>query len=713
MVELVVLQQADLRLWFEATESGDKLALLSLRATAGANAPLTLRFAAADAPVLSSDLFVADGTGKRLKTVAELKAEAQALVDEMNAEAAAAAKEEKARLLEALRASLARARRIEAGVDLVGGVFGVDGFAGAGAARVSLALDLSHLLPTDTFGDPPAPAILDLKVRFEAAGVLTGIASGDFAIAAEMELEIAAAAFHCDLGLTFPTLPSLPALRLQFPRFALPDWSLGAINLPDLNTDWSNFLRLDLRIPVAVQVNNSPHVSVSVVNSKLCVTTTMPVHGSILVNGAAIVDFDNVGLASELGRISLAGTLSTPLRHAVPVALPGRTYDAPFLPFTVGIAPATLNLGDAAVASYNLATGVGALSFVNTIDLPRVDVRAKDDPSLTFSFAASYEVDFRSAVGFHGRLTRLELLTPYPVALLAHAGREAIAGVLRLISMIKLPEGPDTPDFPSAPNTGPLLDYLVKFLSSCVRWLAREIGGAGHALFGILEAAVDAIGRVLEAVRKSAQGALSHVAIEVRLDADTFALRQIIITPLRRDGSVVVPDLSVDFAGFHLALPNDARPSLVIDLTGPAPVIAFVVAPSGSITLSTDLWLDRGSGAQAASAKADNPTDDKDKRPLVAIKATPTRPIALVVLSSAAPRFFQELVVDGSLDETVQPNVDVYRLMLLRGRPRFRSLDVPNAFKVDLNITEASKRLLPFLSAPRKDAGGTGRSSAA
>ena len=106
MVELVVLQQADLRLWLEATESGDKLGLLFLHATAGANAPLTLRFAAADAPVWSSDLFVADGAGKRLKTIAELKAEAQALVDEMNAETAAAAKEEKARLLEALRASL-------------------------------------------------------------------------------------------------------------------------------------------------------------------------------------------------------------------------------------------------------------------------------------------------------------------------------------------------------------------------------------------------------------------------------------------------------------------------------------------------------------------------------------------------------------------------------------------------------------------------------
>ena len=570
-----------------------------------------------------------------------------------------------------------------------------------------MALDLSHLLPTDTFGDPPAPTILDLKVRFEAAGVLTGIASGDFAIAADMELEIAAAAFHCDLGLTFPCLPRLPALRLQLPRFALPHWSFGAISLPNLNTDWSNFLRLDLRIPVAVQVNNSPQVSVSVVDSKLCVTTTVPVHGSILVNGAAIVDFDNVGLASELGRIYLAGTLSTPLRHAIPVALPGRTYDAPFLPFTVEIAPARLNLGDAAVASYNLATGLGALSFVNTIDLPRVDVRAKDDPSLTLSFAASYEVDLRNAEGFHGRLTRLELLTPYPVVLLAHAGREAIAGVLRLISMIKLPEGPDTPDFPSAPNTGPLLDYLVKFLSSCVRWLAREIGGAGHALFGILEAAVDAIGRVLEAVRKSAQNAVSHVVIEARLDADTFALCQLIVTPLRRDGPAAAADSSVDFAGFHLALPNDARPSLVIDLTGPTPVVAFVVAPSSLLKLSTDLWLDRGSGAQAASAKADNPTEDKDKRPLVAINATPARPIALMALSGGKLRFFQELIVDGALDETVEKNGATYRIMLLRGRPSFRRLDAATILTVELNM-QAARRLLPFLSAPRKDAAGDG-----
>ena len=279
--------------------------------------------------------------------------------------------------------------------------------------------------------------------------------------------------------------------------------------------------------------------------------------------------------------------------------------------------------------------------------------------------------------------------------------------MLRLISMIKLPEGPDTPDYPSTPNTGPLLDHLVKFLSSCARWLAREIGGAGHALFGILEVAVDAVGRVLTAVRKSAQGALSHVTIEARLDADTFALRQIVITPLRRDGSVLAPDLPVDFAGFHLSLPNDARPSLVIDLTGSAAVVAFVVAPSGSMTLSTALWLDRGSGAKAASAKADNPGPGKNQLPLVAITVTPTRPIALIALSSGHPRFFQELVVDGPLDETEVVNGNTYRVMLLRGRPRFRSLNVAGAFKVDLNI-EAAKRLLPFLSAPKKEAAAGG-----
>ena len=279
----------------------------------------------------------------RLKTIAELKAEAQAFVDAMNAAATVALKEEKARLLEALRAAQAAARRIEASVDLAGGAFGIDGFAGTGTAHASLALDLSHLLPTDTFGDPPGPAELALDVRIEAASVLTGVANGDFSLAAEIELEVAAAAFHCDLGLTLPSLPRLPALRLRLPRFTLPNWSFGAIVIPNLAADWLSFLRLDLRTPVTVAISNNPQMSLSVAASKLALATTTPADGSVLVNGAPVLGFSGVSIAAAAGAVTLAGILTTPQMNALSVALPAQSYDAGFLPFTVAIASPTLN----------------------------------------------------------------------------------------------------------------------------------------------------------------------------------------------------------------------------------------------------------------------------------------------------------------------------------------------------------------------------------
>ena len=51
-------------------------------------------------------------------------------------------------------------------------------------------------------------------------------------------------------------------------------------------------------------------------------------------------------------------------------------------------------------------------------------------------------------------------------------------------------------------------------------------------LAGLAETAIEAIGDILALARIAANEALSHMVIEVRLDADNYALRQILITPI-------------------------------------------------------------------------------------------------------------------------------------------------------------------------------------
>ncbi|MGY4473693.1 hypothetical protein [Bradyrhizobium sp. USDA 3364] len=714
MVDLIVFNDANLRLWLTAGQATDGLfAATALHAKASPDKSLDLTFAQSVKLALAEQLFSGEGDNRSLKSAAALRAEAQQIADEMRAAASAALKEEKARLLEGLRAALSAARQIDATLDVSGDIFGITGIAGAAALTARGSLDLSHLLPTDSFDDPPLPRTVALNVVLDAdAQAQAGALNVDVSFHAEIVLDLALAEFHCDFGLELPRLPRLPPLRLKLPHFTLPKWRFGTIALPTLKAEWLRFLRLDLHVPLDVEILNDPQMSIDVAQGKLTIGTTTAVDGRLICkddanNNVEILGFTGGGISVPAGgAISFTGILRTPKLSSPKVTISARDIDAAFLPFTTRIAAATITIGAGAAASFDLAAGTGELSAKNVVDFPRIELKSKADPSLTIALAATYEVDLSTRGGEHGKLTRLEILTPYPLALIARAGKEVIAGILRLTSMIKLPDAPDGPDFPSMPNPAPLLEHLGAFVLSCVRWLASQAGGAAHALFGLVEAALEAVGRMLEAVRHAASEAVSHVVVEVRLDADSLALRQIVITPLHRDGAATAARKDLVFAGFTLTLPGDARPSLVVDLSEPRTLVALVVTPTtDTAMLSTDLWLNRTSGTEAVRDKADKAQTDKDKRPLLAVEVKNPNPIALVAVAGERPRFFQELVVDGPLDETEVVSGRTYRMLLLKGRPRFASIKLAGALNVSLN-TEKVARLLPFLSAPARESAG-------
>jgi hypothetical protein len=126
----------------------------------------------------------------------------------------------------------------------------------------------------------------------------------------------------------------------------------------------------------------------------------------------------NIALSSA-GAFSLAGTIKS---AAVPIDLPRKRIERPdALPFTIDIDPGKLTIQ--ITADINLPQAA-ATDITASLDLPRVLIRAKSDPTLLLALGATYEQSYNSATGASsGKLTRLEIVEPYPFALVALAAR--------------------------------------------------------------------------------------------------------------------------------------------------------------------------------------------------------------------------------------------------------------------------------------------------
>lgn len=681
-----------------------------------------------------------------LRRSSDLANDLEALGKWAEAQVGTAAREEAAQLLALLndaRTSLRRALRqrkvsINAGAQ-ASAFFGATGVAGATEVKAVVSIDLQALLSTmesgNTTGCEVFRADLDARVDFVNSGgssaqgsvclscVITDVDAGKWInelVVLIPRVDLPSIDGFPRLGFDLPTLP--------FPTLSLDGFALGnPLRLLDLGVPLPAFDGVGLpSIPLETQWTNNPQLNISLVNGALAIITTKPGDARIVwTKGAPQVELASVSgleLVTTGNHYQVKGTIL--FQAGLSQKVTGKKGIG-----TETALPVTVDVDDMSVVltpngTIDLAKGTATGSLIGMIDFPRVLIRSKEDPSLVLALGATYKTTVVNG-SITGRLTRLVVIEPYPVALIAAAAETAIAGMIRLIGLIELPEAPSTPtfpDLPALPDLSRLIERIGDMLTACLKWMAKQagegLGAVAEVLIGLIESALDLMGRVIDLIRKGAEQMLSHVAIEVRLDAGNYALKQVLISPVENPNSpqqVKVQPLA--FAGLEMSLPAAWVPTLFLDFSETF-MAALLVSPKGNSTdinnhlvISTDLWLKR----QGAPVEAVRDTTKEGNRPdtrLIQLRGWKNQgsAIAVVVVQERGVSFFKKLeddmvgsdslVVEGTVNTTV-------KIAQFSDKPVFSDLQSDDFDgSVECDVDAAKSRLLPFFGMPKSDGGG-------
>ncbi|XUJ32235.1 hypothetical protein ACQ5SK_26715 [Bradyrhizobium japonicum] len=252
-----------------------------------------------------------------------------------------------------------------------------------------------------------------------------------------------------------------------------------------------------------------------------------------------------------------------------------------------------------------------------------------------------------------------------------------------------------------------MLERFADMMAAAVRWLAQQAGSAASSLLGVAEAVAEVLAKLMrmlwDAIKAlGTSGPGIAIVVEVRLDARSYALRQIVITPawVNAPGG----NFSGQELGLSIDIPLDWQPMLLVELDGSPSVALMAVPPVGSLaTLGTDLWLSRDAGVEAVR---DTDPDGKraDKRLIQATaKFNTTTAIAVIRLSGGKAQFMQACKATVQATPIMPPAGTSLPagLMVARmtGAITYSPLDWAS---VDVNIEAQTDRLLPFLQSSKQ-----------
>lgn len=651
--------------------------------------------------VLPPELIV----GTKLMSWSEIQSSLLSLRSEGKAAKVAEMEEARDRLLKTLT---------DCSINLGAGASGFLGVSGVGFASATvearLWVDLRLLDPK--LSPQPAEDVVIFKATLNSQGEVN-IAGGMCRAAMRLEVVVTRAGLISLLpsfAVDAANGTKLPAFDFRWPKVEWPTLNWGDLDLGSL----MSVLRFDLPIPkvgeldqpLHVEWTTAPQIKFTVAEyGLLVIATEQPGQGMLVCdrqntagatqNIAAIKDF-SIAL-DKGGGLTIAGSIEP---GGQVIELPGKTVNSPdALPFTIEIDPGRLTIDIDAKFSLPQAAGV---KIGASLDLPRVIIRAKSDPALLLALHVTYEQTYDSTSGeSHGKLTTLDIIDPYPVALVALAARElddAAQGLIRLIGAIRIPS-------PGAPDTGLLavLERICAMAGAAVKWLLSQASAAIDTLLGIAET----IGQCLEQAIRWLHDALTkgpglddpHLSIEVRLDSSNFALRQILISPAWK--TTLNDVFTSNTAGIEVSIPLDWRPSLLIDFDGPVSVALIALqGDNQALKLGTDLWLSNDDRLESV-----RDTDKQGKRPqqrLIEISVTPqsANPLVLFRFCAGKVRFFEKMVAQVK-DTRVLGNP--VSLASLSGPVRYEDADWNNLEVTVLLAPGAEKRLLPFLQSSKAD----------
>ncbi|MCP4385544.1 MAG: hypothetical protein GY798_29720 [Hyphomicrobiales bacterium] len=464
-------------------------------------------------------------------------------------------------------------------------------------------------------------------------------------------------------GLLSFELPAMPAFDLNLPRFAMPELSLDGIelNLPKWDVDWPSLLPVTLpRMPgLGLTADWTPkddnRLKVTVDQGDLKIEREKPIDlGTLTVkhNGTDTV------LTSTLKDLTFS---DGDLKVEVETQLESKEIELgevkiDDLPVKVIIGASKLKI----VADLS----ANPVEVTLTHDFPRITVLAHDDPEVFLHLGLTLETGITDR-GIDTKVTRLEVLDPYPLDLLADlAGQfvEAVGGVIRLIGQIRLPRA-DMPDTGLAAKLRQLLNRVLDLMEAAMRWLGRQAAAAGKAIAGAAEAVARLIRNLIKELVDRDAPDFSFLAVEVRLNPNHWRLEQIILTPA---GDPAGGEYITSFLGIDVTASAKFRPAMVLNFAG-SDWYGLALLPKdndASVSLGTDLWLKTGSGPQKPVGTL---PDEEDAA---------ARPPRLVQLSAKA----KDGVTEGKQNVLVLAAVQDGKLKLFQNAPQseVQQIKIPN-----------------------------------
>ncbi|MGO8377710.1 hypothetical protein ACC745_18635 [Rhizobium ruizarguesonis] len=474
-------------------------------------------------------------------------------------------------------------------------------------------------------------------------------------------------------------VPDLPHFTLVFPKIPLPKWSLSGLSFPELDLD---FFRLPLKADLGISVtwSTKPTVIFMVAGDKLRLSTVAS-NVSVLLDGSAILKADDVTLsvAGNYVKVDAKNVTASTKTKTVPTIDLSDQLGGPFL----------VTLSDVTVTV--AASGTGPVNLIITLNIGRVLIRARTDPALVLAVAVTIQLSYDNDK-LTPKLTKFELVEPYPIKLALFAAHVIEDGARRLLSLIQKieipkPDAPGTPELPSLQGFLAVLRRIGQLAAAAATWLATQGAAGARALAGLAEAAfkliADTVAALADAIATGGEAAAKAVVVEVRIDLNRWRVVQIVVTPA--DPGVGLAPFERNFLGFALKVPYGFTPSLVCDLESGWIALALQVANSTEpVIMSTDLWLQHQQTGviEPVSGTDASATPNQDSRkPLLQLTVMPQKSfaVALVMVDNGKAAFFRKLNTTGLtspiVNQTGQTVVPAYHLLLAARIDSVGSLD--------------------------------------
>lgn len=511
-------------------------------------------------------------------------------------------------------------------------------------------------------------------------------------------------------------VPDLPGLNVSWPEVKLSRFDLPSIPLPDL-PDFSNIIPFRLPVPGQIQqklnlvwdAEAEPKFGISFQDGELSLLTKTVGQGKLVFTDAA-------GTFTELVRIEH-------FEYGLASTSPSITLKLLFKTCQIQLVQdESFDLGPFVVRGVNVTADIKALTaspfkkikLETKFEFERFEIRANTDPSIVLALKGSFTITWSNTGDTKTVFNRLELLEP-SVGVLIDQPLEAVGKLVRLIGRIPLPDvnTPGFPGFPQGPGLPPIkldavkqmMQRLAALLGAALDWLVGAAGAASGVLKDIAGDVSEFLEDALNWIQGLAKGSgapdlLNYLVVEVRLDPNSFNLKQIILTPAAGD-TQLFGDQKVEKAGFTITLPA-LQPALVLDLDKDW---YGLVIQSGTeaIKVETDLWLDRPDNDTSDAVREEFPSGGKPAEKLVSISITPNTDATDLILLAIA---------DGKL-LVLQKYGDKNGSPLIYGAGQFAvslgEVTKPKSIifdDYDIKVDVQTDRILPFMKKGREDSSG-------